>query len=233
MEKNEKKVKNLIFWDLDGTLMYCGYDGTKALNDTFQKLFGLEDACSVASLGHSMDSVTLNRIFNIYQLDKSQIDYVIEEYIHILEKILSQNQNKKVLPGIKELLEYTDTSDNIFNALLTNNLRRGAETKLKSVGLDHYFTVGGFGDDVMGEKWDAAMIGVRKAESYYGVKFEKENIYIIGDSVYDIECAKRINAVSISVATGYTARDTLFSKEPDYFYDDLSDWKSIIQKHNW
>jgi hypothetical protein len=69
MEKNEKKVNNLIFWDLDGTLMYCGYDGTKALNDTFQKLFGLEDACSVASLGHSMDSVTLNRIFNIYLLD--------------------------------------------------------------------------------------------------------------------------------------------------------------------
>lgn len=233
MDKKEKKENNLIFWDLDGTLMYCGYDGTKALNDTFRKIFGLENALSTFSVGHSMDSVTLNRIFEVYKLDKSKIDFVVEEYIHLLEKTLTQNQNKKVLPGIKELLEYTDSANNVFNALLTNNLRRGAETKLKSVGLAHYFAVGGFGDDVMGEKWDAAMKGIREAESYYGVKFNKENIYIIGDSVYDIECAKRINAVSISVGTGYTTRDNLLAKKPDYFYDDLSDWKNIIQKHNW
>ncbi|MDD4566230.1 MAG: HAD family hydrolase [Eubacteriales bacterium] len=228
-----KRVNSLIFWDLDGTLMHCGYDGTKALNDTFQKLYGLEDACLKARVGHSMDSVTLNRIFERYQLDKNELEKVKEEYIHILRRILIQDQNKKILPGIKEILEYTNSSDNIFNALLTNNLRRGAETKLESVGLNHYFSVGGFGDDVLGEKWDAAVIGVRAAESYYSIKFEKENINIIGDSVYDIECAKKINAVSISVATGFTARDTLIAEKPDYFYDDLSAWKSIIQKHNW
>lgn len=228
-----ERVNNLIFWDLDGTLMYCGYDGTKALNDTFQKLYGLEDACSKARVGHSMDSVTLDRVFDLYQLNKSEIERVKEEYIYILQKILIQNQNKKILPGIKEILEYTNSSDNIFNALLTNNIRRGAETKLESVGLNQYFSVGGFGDDVLGEKWDAAVIGVREAESYYSVKFKKDNIYIIGDSVYDIECAEKINAVSISVATGFTAKDALIEMEPDYFYDDLSDWKSIIQKHNW
>ena len=45
---------------------------------------------------------------------------------------------------------------------------------------------------------------------------DKENIYIIGDSIYDIECARRIEAVSIGVATGWAEYGMLQSKEPDY-----------------
>jgi phosphoglycolate phosphatase-like HAD superfamily hydrolase len=116
--------------------------------------------------------------------------------------------------------------------LLTSNLRIGAETKLKSVGLDRYFHVGGFGDDY-GEKWDAALKGIREAEDRFGVKFENENIYIIGDSIYDIECAKRIEVVSIGVATGWAEYEMLKSEEPDYLYEDLSDWKKLIQRHMW
>jgi hypothetical protein len=60
-----------------------------------------------------------------------------------------------VLPGVRELLAYIDGSENVFSALLTSNLRLGAETKLRSVGLEQFFHTGGFGDDY-GEKWDAA-----------------------------------------------------------------------------
>ena len=227
-----EKTRKLIFWDLDGTLMHCGADGTKALNETFRKLYGLEDAFSKAGIGHAMDSVILDRILENNRLDKNDLGKVKEEYIQTLQRVLSQNQNKKVLPGVRELLEHIESSNNSFNALLTSNLRRGAETKLESVGLRRYFSVGGFGDD-FGEKWDAAIKGIREAESHYGLEFEKEHIYIIGDSIYDIECAKKIKAISIGVATGFTACEALKAKEPDYFYDDLSDWKRLVQRHEW
>ena len=224
--------KKLILWDLDGTLMHCGADGTRALNEAFRKLYGVEDAFSKAGIGHAMDAVILDRIMESNGLDKDGLDRVKEEYITALDSILSCNPNKRILPGVRELLEHIDGSENSFNALLTSNLRSGAETKLKSVGLDTFFKVGGFGDD-FGEKWDAALKGIREAEDYYEAKFDKENIYIIGDSIYDIECARRIEAVSIGVATGWAEYGMLQSKEPDYLYEDLSDWKQLIQKHMW
>lgn len=227
-----RNSKKLILWDLDGTLMHCGSSGTRALNETFRKLYGIEDAFTKAGIGHAMDAVILDRIMERNNLDKIGLDRVKEEYIEILDSILRQNSDKRVLPGIKELLEYIDVSGNIFNALLTSNLRIGAETKLKSVGLERFFHVGGFGDDY-GEKWDAALKGILEAEDYYGVPFDKKNIYIIGDSIYDIECAKKIAVVSISVATGFAEYEMLKNNEPDYLYEDLSDWKKLVQNHMW
>lgn len=227
-----RSSKKLILWDLDGTLMHCGADGTKALNETFRKLYGVEDAFSKAGIGHAMDSVILERILEGNCLDISELDRVKTEYVSILHTILDQNPRKKILPGVKDLLEHIKESENSFSALLTSNLRSGAETKLKSVGLHQFFDVGGFGDDI-GEKWDAAVKGIQEAESYYDVEFEKENIYIIGDSIYDIECAKRIEVVSIGVATGFAEYEILKSREPDYLYEDLSDWEELVRRHHW
>lgn len=224
--------KKLILWDLDGTLMHCGADGTKALNETFRRLYGLDDAFTKAGIGHAMDAVILDRIMESNKLDKSRLEEIKKQYITILDSILRDNPKKRVLPGIRELLTHIGTSEASFNALLTSNLRSGAVTKLKSVGLEQFFPVGGFGDD-FGEKWDAAGTGIREAETYYGVKFEKEYIYIIGDSIYDIECAKKIGATSIGVATGFAEYDLLKSREPDFLYEDLSDWENLIKKHNW
>ncbi len=227
-----KSGKKLILWDLDGTLMHCGADGTKALNETFRKLYGVEDAFSKAGIGHAMDAVILDRIMESNKLDKNELEKVKGEYIVILDDILSRNPDKRILPGVRELLEHIHGSTDSYSALLTSNLRIGAETKLKSVGLDRYFHVGGFGDDY-GEKWDAALKGIREAEEHFGVKFENENIYIIGDSIYDIECARRIEVVSIGVATGWAEYEMLKDREPDYMYEDLSDWKKLIQRHMW
>lgn len=227
-----KSSKKLILWDIDGTLMHCGADGTRALNEAFRKLYGVEDAFSKAGIGHAMDAVILDRIMESNRLDKKGLEKIKEEYIGVLESILKQNPNKRILPGIMELLENIQKSENSYNALLTSNLRIGAETKLRSVGLNRFFHVGGFGDD-HGEKWDAALKGIREAEEYYGVKFDKENIYIIGDSIYDIKCAKKINVISIGVATGWAEYDMLEREGPDYLYRDLSDWKKLLQKHNW
>lgn len=222
----------LILWDLDGTLMTCGAIGTKALNETFRKLYGLEDAFSKAGIGHGMDSVILEKVMKSNSLDQSGLDGVKKEYNNILTTLLADDTNKRVLPGVKELLEYTDQSKTVFNALLTSNLRMGAEAKLMSVGLSRFFHTGGFGDD-HGEKWDAALTGISAAEEYFGVRFEKSDICMIGDSIYDIECAKRIGVPCISVATGFADYEMLKGKQPDYLYKDLSDWQGLLKIHKW
>jgi len=227
-----KKKNYLVLWDLDGTLMHCGADGTKALNRTFLELYGVEDAFSKAGIGSAMDAVILERILTNLNLDKSELERIKKVYINILHHILEENKNKRILPGVQEMLEHIRTSGNCFSALLTSNLRGGAETKLKSVGLDQYFHVGGFGDDI-GEKWDAALKGIAEAKAHYNVDFQNENIYLIGDGAYDIECAKKLGIISIGVATGWMDYEVLKSHEPDYLFKDLSNWREIEFIKEW
>ncbi|MBR0598992.1 HAD family hydrolase [Sinanaerobacter chloroacetimidivorans] len=224
---NNRSNLHLILWDIDGTLMHCGSDGTKALNRTFEELYGIDNAFYQAGIGSAMDSVILDRIMDQFQLNKEELERVKQTYVDILKKILEQNQNKKILPGVQELLTSIKESENGFSALLTSNLRIGAETKLQSVGLHSFFEVGGFGDE-LGEKWDAALRGISEAENHFGVTFSRENIYLIGDSAYDIECAKKIGIKSIGVATGWMAYESLKEHSPDYLYTDLSDWEQLI-----
>lgn len=224
--------KKLILWDLDGTLMHCGADGTKALNETFRKLYGIEDAFTKAGIGHAMDSVILDRIISSNGLNLEDLERIKSHYIIILKEILYRNHNKRILPGIQELLQFLQGSNDCFSGLLTSNLKSGAEIKLQSVGMHDYFAVGGFGD-AYGEKWDAARVGILEAENYFGVRFDKDNIFIVGDSIYDIQCAKKIGVVSIGVATGFASYELLKSQSPDFLYEDMSKWREIALLHQW
>lgn len=218
----------IILWDIDGTLMYCGADGTKALNNTFEKLYGIKDAFSKVGIGSAMDTVILDRIIKECAIENGDIKQIKRVYIEELDRILAADNNKRVLPGVLELLTFV-TEEGGINVLLTSNLKDGALTKLASVDLLSHFEghgIGGFGDDHE-EKWLAAQDAVKEAEEHLGKSVSKNEIVVIGDSVYDIRTAKKIGARSIAVGTGWTESDVLMSENPDYFFEDLGDVKSV------
>ena len=53
-------------------------------------------------------------------------------------------------------------------------------------------------------------------------------MFIIGDTIYDVECAKSVGAVSIAVGTGWGDTEDLKNSNPDYYFDDLSDTDAIM-----
>jgi phosphoglycolate phosphatase-like HAD superfamily hydrolase len=226
----DQEIK-LIFWDIDGTLMYCGPDGTKALNKTFYELYGLTDALSKAGVGLSMDAALLSRLLSEYEIDETNLEQIISRYIENLILILDADESKRVLPGVAALLNRT-AEQGVVHSLLTSNLRVGAETKLASVDLltrpdgTPYFTGGGFGDDP-DEKWDAALRALNSPEiraelggNACGIR--PEQVAVIGDSVYDIETAQHCGFLSIAVATGWMPKETLAAADPDVLLDDLT-----------
>jgi phosphoglycolate phosphatase len=217
----------LVLWDIDGTLMFCGSNGTLALNKTFQDLYGIDDAFEKASIGKAMDAVILESIIENCRIPDPDRRLIIKAYGNNLKEILQSNEDKRVLPGIKELLDLIERHPSIYNGILTSNFRAGAMIKLESVHLDYYFKVGGFGD-FYGEKWDAALIGVQEAELCFLKTFSPENVYIIGDSVYDIKCAHTLGMRSIGVATGWTGHDALFKEGPDHLFYDLQDYEKVF-----
>jgi len=217
----------LILWDIDGTLMFCGSDGTQALNTTINKLYGIEDAFERAGIGQAMDATILSRIISHFGIVDADLTQILSDYAGHLAEVLRKNPDKRVLPGILNLLESIEAHPSLYNGILTSNFKLGAHTKLESVGLLDYFKIGGYGDSP-GEKWDAALIGLGEAEQHYGLIFKPEQVFIIGDSQYDIACARRLGMKSIAVATGWTDYDTLAAANPDYLFHDLSDYKRIL-----
>ncbi len=220
-------VRSLILWDIDGTLLHCGSDGRKALNRTFLELYGIEDAFGSSDIGGAMDSMILEGIMRSHAIKKDQLPAVIRHYRDVLADVLQSNKEKRILPGVRALLDTIHASPKSENALLTSNLRVGAMTKLDSVGLGHYFKLGGFGDEP-GEKWDAAKACIREAEVFFKTSFASKQVFVIGDSVYDILCAKKVGATSIAVATGWADEETLRACSPDYYFPDLSDTDRVL-----
>ena len=175
-----------------------------------------------------MDSMILDGIMKSHAIEKKELPTVIEHYQKVLADVLEKNEQKRVLPGIPSLLSAIDTNPSSENALLTSNLRIGAMTKLDSVGLGHYFKLGGFGDEA-GEKWDAAHACIREAEELYNTSFSKNHIYLIGDSIYDILCAQKVGITSIAVGTGWADEESLRACNPDHYFADLSDTDRVLR----
>ncbi|PKM84885.1 MAG: hypothetical protein CVU86_05245 [Firmicutes bacterium HGW-Firmicutes-11] len=217
----------LILWDIDGTLMHCGSDGRLALNRTFRERYGIEDAFDAAPIGGAMDSIVLRTILDTYQIKHDDLDEVIGHYSEALAEILAADTQKRVLPGIRPILEAVHHHPKRVNALLTSNLKIGATTKLRSVGLDGFFELGGFGDQP-GEKWDAARRCIEEAENRFENRFAPTDIILIGDSCYDVICAKELGVCSIAVATGWVDAADLMSCDPDHFFTDLGDTNRVL-----
>lgn len=221
-------IQKLIFWDIDGTLIHCGSDGRKALNRTFYELYNIGNAFESSDIGGAMDSMILSGIMKSHSIGEDQLPKIVRHYQKVLEDVLANNKEKRILPGVPELLKTIHHSNSSENALLTSNLRIGAMTKLNSMGLGDFFKLGGFGDEP-GEKWDAAYACIREAEEMYDTVFSRDQIFLIGDSVYDIECAAKLGIKSIAVGTGWTDAESLLAHKPDHFFPDLSDTKEVLK----
>ncbi len=218
----------LIMWDIDGTIMFCGSSGTIALNKTIKELYGIENAFERAGIGQAMDAVLLDRILNEFSISEPDLNAILSLYASNLSELLRDNPDVKTLPGVTLILDAIEQHPYLFNGILTSNFKLGAHSKLSAVKLLNYFHVGGYGD-TFGEKWDAALICQSEAEQQYGVVFKPKNVFIIGDSKYDIICARRLGMTSIGVATGWTDYETLLESEPDYLFSDLGDFRKILQ----
>lgn len=147
-------------------------------------------------------------------------------FFHLRDNI---SKFKTILhPGIRELLDSLSAASGIYIGLLTGNFKVSAEIKLSRFDLNSYFGFGVFGDDA-GIRNDMPPIARQRVLEHYSLDIPFERIYIIGDTVYDIECAQTNGAVSIAVGTGWGDTMRLKSMSPDYFFQDMGDTDLVMK----
>ena len=224
--------KKLLLFDIDGTILTSGGAGVRALRLGFHRHFGIQDDLSNIDMAGRTDSGIAREILATHQLPQSieNITALLDAYLHHLAIEIPQTAGQ-LLPGIIPLLTLLHQRTDIVLALLTGNLARGAEIKLRHYGLWHYFEFGAFADDHH-DRNQLGHFAKTRAHQKHGHEFPPQSIFILGDTPHDITCARAIGAKAIAIATGKFTRAELSVHQPDFLFDDLTDIDAVLAAIN-
>jgi phosphoglycolate phosphatase len=223
--------KQLILWDIDGTILHSGGAGMKALQAALQDVFGVSGALDGIDFAGRTDPWIMRRIFSRFGIEDTpgNLASYADGYIAALPGMMASCR-AHILPGVSEILASAAANPDVAQGLLTGNLRRGAETKLGYHGLWGYFPIGAFADDSEARN-DLGPHALRRARGHWGSEFPAERVWIIGDTPHDISCARAFGARVLAVATGGSNADDLAAHGPDAVLEHLGDpaafWRSV------
>ncbi|MBI5408383.1 MAG: haloacid dehalogenase-like hydrolase [Nitrospirae bacterium] len=223
---NKGKMKNLILFDIDGTLITAGGAGTRSLNLAFHALFKIEDAFKDITMAGKTDIQIIKEGLDTHGFSMDgNVDKMTEMYLQFLQEKIN-NPWKMMKPGIVDLLDLLK-DHGMPLGLLTGNLKEGARIKLAPFRLNEYFLDGAFGSDDE-DRDNLLPIAVEKF-ARRGYAFSLRQCIVIGDTPRDVRCAKIHGAYCVAVATGPYPKDELLKTDADIVFDSLQDAAACME----
>ena len=225
----------LVLFDIDGILLDAGGAGRAGLEESFRSVFGIEDIegpVSRVRFAGMTDPMIIADIAREAGIPASQVEARYRElqdaYLHALRRDLDEpNPRRRVLPGVRPLLEVLTARPDVFLGIVTGNIEEGARVKLDAFGLNGYFMDGGFASDHP-ERNEIARIAHERLSRRAGFRFPADRVMVIGDTEFDVLCARANSFRAIAVESGYVSRDRLEAARPDTLLPDLTDTAAVL-----
>lgn len=216
--------KTVLLFDIDGTLLLTGGAGKIALEQAFEELFGIAGCWGATDPHGKTDPAIIQSIAETVlgrRLTPEEDRRLSDRYHELFRLEIARSAQYRLMPGVPEILEFLSRRREIFLALGTGNFERAGWMKLEKGDIHRYFKCGGFGSDAA-KRPEILRYAVRRAEKMIGSAVPREQIYVIGDTEYDIAAAREAGLRSIAVLTnGRKGKD--FEKDPpDYILKDLT-----------
>lgn len=224
--------KRLVLFDIDETMITSDGAGRRAICRVLKDRYDIDPNKIKLSMSGKTDPQILTEIMTEAGIEKSEIasaiPSIIEEYLVHLETEIRETRHYIVHDGVEEILAALATMENAFLGLLTGNVERGARMKLERFKLNHHFPLGAYGSD-SASRLDLPHVAKLRADEHFKTTFEPREIVVIGDSIFDVLCAKHYGAVSLAVNSGRTTREELAAQNPDHLFPTLADTQSVIK----
>ncbi|MFI5263557.1 MAG: HAD family hydrolase [Candidatus Kapaibacterium sp.] len=223
----------LLLWDIDGTLViYKDKFPHRLFEAMIKEFFHKEISLQGYRFSGKTDKAIIADMVGIVGIspeEHNQKEEAMMEWIADRVEEETSPDSFNLLPNVTQLLQKLSTAENTTQALLTGNLPRCAEIKLRHFGLMKYFAFGAYGVESINRN-DLGPIALRKFALHQNGNSPKEfDPIIIGDTIPDILCAKHIGAKCIITLTGRTVRQEVEPYKPDYIFNDLSDTEKVLQ----
>ncbi|MHA1271285.1 MAG: HAD family hydrolase [Candidatus Helarchaeota archaeon] len=218
----------LLLFDIDGTLTKNNSAHLQAFNSVFKDVYNLPNA-NINEINHHglTDELLIYIILERHNIDKKLIKtkiqkakgYMIEKYHKLLNKY-----PVSVIPGSRKFLNLLYKNNAL--GLVTGNLEDIARIKLNSIGIWEYFYGGGFGSDEF-EREKLIKIAIARAEQNFGIRFLKKDIFLFGDTIRDIESAKKVGIIPIGISGGIYSNDDLKDAGANFVFKDFTNFNYI------
>jgi phosphoglycolate phosphatase-like HAD superfamily hydrolase len=149
--------------------------------------------------------------------------------VELMDRMAGTGEVYRLCPGVRDLLEAVSPDERFITSLLTGNVERLAEAKLRVAGIAHHFRErGAFGSDAE-ERDHLPAIAAERINRSLGRELPARGFVIIGDTPRDIQCARHFGARVVAVASGQHTVDQLEPYAPDALLADLSDTDGVLK----
>jgi phosphoglycolate phosphatase len=228
-------LPRILLFDIDGTLIRAvrrpEYRGL--MRDMLTEIFGTCGRISEVDFGGRTDLSIYREALECEGITmeaiRERLPVVENKMVEILADLAATGEVFRLCPGVRELLDAMREDQKYFPSLLTGNVERLAEAKLRVVGIQHYFQGrGAFGSDAE-DRDHLPAIAAQRVREHFRRHIEPEHFVIIGDTPRDISCARYFGAKVIAVATGGHTLDQLKSYAPDALLEDMTDTETTLK----
>lgn len=218
-------ITRLVLFDIDGTLLHPDGVGRRATRAAMLEVFGTADGVDSHNFLGKSDWHTLTVLLGNSGYTEEAIGQQMARYDEAIERHMERfipEHNVRALPGAMTAVQRLRDDATAVTGLITGNMPRSARSKLRAAGFDpDWFDVGAFGSEST-DRNEMTRLAVERGFAHCGHPLPTDQVYVIGDTVMDIDGARSVKGVAIVVRTGFEDNTVLAAAEPDHIMDDLS-----------
>lgn len=219
-------LKRLVLWDVDHTLIATRGVGHEIFAWAFERVTGRALERQAVITGRS-EMVIFRETLVMHGLPRDLVDFDV--YRRVLaagyeQRAADLRERGHALPGAAAALEALAALSGVVQTAGTGNVRRVAEIKLATFGLDRHmdFNAGAYGEDAE-DRADMIAVALQRGST------RPEETVIFGDTVADVEAGRANGVFVVGVATGRTSAEELAEAGAGFVLDDLTDTDLVVK----
>jgi phosphoglycolate phosphatase-like HAD superfamily hydrolase len=229
------RFPRILLFDVDGTLINAvrRREYRYLVRDKLQQIFGTCGRLDQIDFAGKTDLAIYHEALMpegfTMEMVQARVPDIEAGMAEVLAGMAATGDVFELCSGVRDLLEALATDDRFITSLLTGNLSRLAEAKLRLAGIWEYFRCcGAFGDDHP-ERDHLPAIAAARFSRQLGEELKPDRFVIIGDTPRDISCARYFGARVLAVASGRHTVEDLRSLGPDAVLPALTDTRQIVE----
>ena len=228
-------MTRLVLWDVDGTLVHAGEAASSAFGAAVERVLGRPAGeHRVRMSGKTDPEIALEILASAEVAERdaqAHLPLVLEHLELELAAAVHQLQARgHVKPGVADLLPRLHDARGVTSSVLTGNIEPNGRLKVAAFGLDRWLDldVGAYGSDDH-DRNRLVPVALIKLRSARGIAVDPCDVWIVGDTPRDLECARAGGARCLLVGTGHFPTDELRELRPDAAVDDLRDVDAVYE----